>query len=186
MKFPIIKIRDKGSKGPGFLVGIDERHHELMVDENGNLEFLNVQCCDGTGVDGGFEFVAKKDDFGASIDWGNIWDLIDIAFSRYDILNDNCLKKDFAAAVKTLKCVFDKAEDMKIEHNKKFVNWLRISSDKKYMDIIEKKRLECKLTLRNFASLLEISPAEYCDYKFGRKHLPENIKNKLKSIIKLL
>jgi hypothetical protein len=59
MLFPVIRIRDKGSKDKGFMVGTNS-HHRLELDGQGNIKFFNLQCCDGTGKYGDYEFVTEK------------------------------------------------------------------------------------------------------------------------------
>lgn len=78
MMFPIIRIRNKGEKGKGRIVGTDV-HDMLIPDKNGDIEYLDLQCMDGTGKDGSFEFVGKKDDmFKASIEFVDIDTLLKI------------------------------------------------------------------------------------------------------------
>jgi len=53
-------VKNKGEKGNGFIVGTNH-HHELQLTEDGNIKFVNIQCMDATGKDGGYEFIAKED-----------------------------------------------------------------------------------------------------------------------------
>lgn len=58
MLFPIIKVRDKES-GHVHILGTNS-HDTLHID--GGLQYYNLQCGDGTGRDGGFEFVGDVDE----------------------------------------------------------------------------------------------------------------------------
>lgn len=58
MLFPIIKIREKGSKDGGRIVGTNS-HDLLKLDKRGSIQYLNLQCMEGTGEDSCFEFVTK-------------------------------------------------------------------------------------------------------------------------------
>jgi hypothetical protein len=61
-KFPLLWIRDKGS-GRVHLYGMDT-HDTLIIDDNGNLAYYNLQNGDGTGEGGGYEFVNHDTDGG--------------------------------------------------------------------------------------------------------------------------
>ena len=54
MRIPIIKVRSED--GYEHIVG-ENPHDMLYVDENGALQYHNIQCCDGTGPGGGYTFV---------------------------------------------------------------------------------------------------------------------------------
>lgn len=54
MRIPIIKVRSKD--GHEHIVG-EYQHDILYIDENGALQYHNIQCCDGTGSGGGYSFV---------------------------------------------------------------------------------------------------------------------------------
>ena len=115
MKFPIIKVRDKGSNDKGYCLGVDEAHHQLILDNNSNLKFFNAQCCDGTGNDGTFEFVTRNGCYGKDIEFGDIFDLININKDYLHIKDDQLLKK-YEIAVDQLKNVFSEAENARDEY----------------------------------------------------------------------
>jgi hypothetical protein len=77
MLFPVIRVRDKGSKDKGVLVG-SNTHHQLVLDDNGNIKFTNLQCMEGTGRDGGYEFVTKKSDYEHEIEMVTFDELLEI------------------------------------------------------------------------------------------------------------
>lgn len=60
MLVPIIKVRDKYSKNE-HIVG-QNHHDKLVVNEEGQLHYVNWQCMDGTGADEGYgyEFVGYE------------------------------------------------------------------------------------------------------------------------------
>lgn len=61
-RFPILQIRDK-IFGDMHTYGTDS-HDELMLDENGNIMYYNLQNGEGTGKHGGYEFVYEPDEGG--------------------------------------------------------------------------------------------------------------------------
>jgi hypothetical protein len=77
MLFPVIRVRDKGTKDDGVIVGSNS-HHKLELDHNGNIKFVNVQCMDSTGIGGGYEFVAKKGYYDYEIEMVNFDRLLEI------------------------------------------------------------------------------------------------------------
>lgn len=58
-RFPILQIRDK-IFGDTHIYGTDT-HDALMLDENGNIMYHNLQNGDGTGEHGSYEFVYMPD-----------------------------------------------------------------------------------------------------------------------------
>lgn len=58
-KFPMLWIRDKHT-GAEHLYGTDS-HDSLWIDEDGNLQYFNFQIGDGTGEEGGYEFIDHCD-----------------------------------------------------------------------------------------------------------------------------
>lgn len=61
-RFPILQVRDK-IFGDIHTYGSDT-HDALMLDENGNVMYYNLQNGEGTGEHGGYEFVYKPDEGG--------------------------------------------------------------------------------------------------------------------------
>ena len=61
-RFPVLLIRDKAN-GEVHAYGTDT-HDSLFVDDKGNLNYYNLQNGDGTGEDGGYEFVYEPDEGG--------------------------------------------------------------------------------------------------------------------------
>jgi hypothetical protein len=78
MRFPIIKVRDKAD-GRIHILGTNS-HDTLYVDNSKGLQYLNLQCDDGTGRDGSYEFVVKgnKCDPYAGIEFVDFDTLFDI------------------------------------------------------------------------------------------------------------
>lgn len=54
MRIPLIKV--KSEDGHEHIVG-ENPHDLLYIDENGALQYHNIQCCDGTGLSGRYTFV---------------------------------------------------------------------------------------------------------------------------------
>lgn len=77
MLFPIIRIREKGDKDKGRIVGTNS-HDLLKLDEDGNIKYVNLQCMEGTGKHSCFEFVAKKEMFTEEIQLVSFEELIKI------------------------------------------------------------------------------------------------------------
>lgn len=61
-RFPIFQIRDK-IFGDVHTYGTDS-HDALMLDENGNVMYYNLQNSESTGMHGGYEFVYTPDEGG--------------------------------------------------------------------------------------------------------------------------
>ena len=62
-KFPMLWIKDKCT-GSEHLYGTDS-HDSLWIDQEGNLQYYNLQNEDGTGgKEGSYEFVNHSDDYG--------------------------------------------------------------------------------------------------------------------------
>ena len=86
MQFPIIKVRNKSSQGCKHIVGTNS-HDLLMLDENGNIKYHNMQCCEGTGEDGAYEFVGEKDEmYGTTIEFVTLDELVEIYIGQTDSL----------------------------------------------------------------------------------------------------
>lgn len=78
MLFPIIRIREKGEKGKGRIIGTNS-HDMLRLDEHGNIAYHNLQCCEGTGEDGCYEFVGERDEmYGVTIEFVTFEELVEI------------------------------------------------------------------------------------------------------------
>lgn len=77
MLFPVIRIRTKDYKDKGRIIGTNS-HDELVINENGDIHYLNLQCMDGTGKHGSFEFVGGKGHYGPEIQFVNFEELIKI------------------------------------------------------------------------------------------------------------
>ncbi len=113
----MIKVRTKGTKNEGVFVGADKAHHQLILDSNGNLQFFNIQCCAGTGKIGDYEFVTKKSDWGNEVEFGTIWDVLNIYSEFLGIQNS----KEFDNVLQQLKVVFDKAIAVKNKKLNEFI-----------------------------------------------------------------
>lgn len=61
-RFPILQIKDK-IFGDVHTYGTDS-HDALMLDENGNVMYYNLQNSESTGKHGGYEFVYTPDEGG--------------------------------------------------------------------------------------------------------------------------
>lgn len=68
MRFPLIKVRHKGSKEEGFYVGYAPYHHKLIVDKDGNIKYVNIQNMETTSKNGMYEFLTKKSYYGQEIE----------------------------------------------------------------------------------------------------------------------
>lgn len=126
--FPIIKIRNKGESGQirkHNYVGFDRAHHRLLLDENGNIKFLNLQSYSGTGKHGDMEFVSKVEEaeFGVEhhIEFGTIFEVLNI-YSESINIDDNKLSKEFNDVVFQLKEITEKAEKLNAEKRQKILD----------------------------------------------------------------
>lgn len=111
MQFPIIRVRNKGEQGEGFVIGTNH-HHQLKVTNDGNIEFVNVQCMDSTGSDEGYgyEFVTTEDTcWENQIEFGSIWDILNI-YGEYLGVQDGECAEEFNKCLEQLRKVFDKAK----------------------------------------------------------------------------
>ena len=61
-RFPILQIKDR-IFGDVHTYGTDS-HDALMLDENGNVMYYNLQNSEGTGKNAGYEFVYTPDEGG--------------------------------------------------------------------------------------------------------------------------
>lgn len=61
MRIPLIRVKDKQGNYTHIL-GTDS-HDTLHINEEGSLDYLNLQGCDGTGKHGTFEFVGYSHEF---------------------------------------------------------------------------------------------------------------------------
>lgn len=59
-KYPLLWIRDKSNDNE-HLYGTDS-HDSLYIDQNGNLQYHNLQSGRGTGECGSYEFISHDDD----------------------------------------------------------------------------------------------------------------------------
>lgn len=59
MLFPIIRVKDKGKEGRGRILGTNS-HDVLIVNEQGSIDYLDLQCMGRTGEHGSCEFVAES------------------------------------------------------------------------------------------------------------------------------
>lgn len=112
-RLPILQIRDKCG-GRVHTYGTDS-HDSLWVDDEGNLNYYNLQCGDGTGKNGSFEFVYEPDEGG----YGGIKEI----YSNWEELRDEyeekskeeliwqCLVKDLQ--IQQLLKVGDKLSSLK-------------------------------------------------------------------------
>lgn len=78
-RFPILQVRDK-IFGDVHTYGSDS-HDALMLDENGNVMYYNLQNGEGTGTHGGYEFIYTPDEGG--------YDGIQEAYSEWDSPRNN-------------------------------------------------------------------------------------------------
>ena len=63
MTFPIIEVVDKG-RGGRHIVGTNS-HDALHIDnETGGLHYYNLQCGEGTGEYGSYEFIGEDNEYG--------------------------------------------------------------------------------------------------------------------------
>ena len=60
MVFPIIRVKEKGEKGKGRIIGTNS-HDLLLLDEHGNIAYQNMQDCEGTGEYSCYEFTGEKE-----------------------------------------------------------------------------------------------------------------------------
>ena len=77
MLYPIIKVRDKQT-GTEHIVG-ENIHDALSITENGQLQYINYQCLDGTGDDGAYQFVDGTEGNYREIEFVTLDQLIDMA-----------------------------------------------------------------------------------------------------------
>ena len=122
MEFPIIRVRDKGEKGKGFVVGANH-HHKLIVGENSNIQFVNLQNSDATGKEDGYgyEFVSKKGFWGEKlIEFGSIWDILSL-YSKDIGIKENGLDKEYKDVLKKLKAICEKSISLNEEEKDKMI-----------------------------------------------------------------
>lgn len=77
MLYPIIRVRDKQT-GKEHIVG-ENIHDALSITENGQLQYINYQCLDGTGDDGAYQFVDGTEGNYREIEFVTLDQLIDMA-----------------------------------------------------------------------------------------------------------
>ena len=192
MKFPIIRVKNKGEKGNGFIVGTNH-HHKLILDENGNIKFVNIQCMDATGKypGYGYEFITKKGlmDEDEEISFGTVWDILNIYAKHIGILDNKELTKEFNDVLKNLENVFTKSNNLNkfksVESDEiilKYLNDKELEDQIRFMTAIERKRKNDESYYKSIPQIskeIGIEPSDYCDYRAGRKKLPKEIKEKI-------
>lgn len=95
-RFPVFQIRDK-IIGDVHTYGTDS-HDALMLDENGNVMYYNLQNSESTGKHGGYEFVYTPDE-GAYGGIREICSVVDNRSKDYEKMSKDelvwqCLAKD--------------------------------------------------------------------------------------------
>lgn len=121
MLFPIIKVHDKLHKNQEIIVGEDERHHILLVEKDGNLKFLNVQCCDGTGKGGSYEFLSRNGYFGDEIEFGTIFDILTL-YAKNIQSNESGFEDEYQLILNELSQLYEKAVKAQSQKNENFFN----------------------------------------------------------------
>ena len=94
MRFPIIKVKDKGKDGDCVHIVGKNSHDVLRIDsETGAIHYYNLQCGDGTRD--GFEFVGQENEYyGPRIEFVSFAELLEIFKDelRLDIEHEKALK----------------------------------------------------------------------------------------------
>ena len=83
MLYPIIKVRDKQT-GTEHIVG-ENIHDALSITENGQIQYINYQCFDGTGDDGAYQFVDGTEGNYREIEFVTLDQLIDMAAEHLEV-----------------------------------------------------------------------------------------------------
>ena len=95
MRFPVIRIRDNGSKEQTERIVGTNHHDVLYIDsESGGIHYLNIQCMAGTESD--FEFIGTEPYFtgDCEIEMMEIEQLIEIAIAETEMDIARCKKVD--------------------------------------------------------------------------------------------
>lgn len=168
MKFPIIKVRDKGTDEEGFFLGTDH-HHKLILDGNGDLQFFNAQCCDGTGELGTYEFIAQEGHFGFEIELVDIVQLLNIykdtlGLNKHRVIKTRFEKvmSEFCKVLYDYSIIQDKEEKEK-EMMDKLRNIVRKKTKEDRIDDFETLNKLAEITTRAFDTVIDDIPSRYRD-----------------------
>ncbi|MHB1654614.1 MAG: hypothetical protein ACYCVD_19390 [Desulfitobacteriaceae bacterium] len=180
MEFPIIKVRDEGTRGEGFFVGTDH-HHKLILDYNGNIQFFNIQCNDGTGKDGSYEFITQEGFFGNEIQLVNITELLNIYKYTEGIHKHAEIRTRFDKVMLELSSILNDYEIIQDKEEKemmgKVLDFVREAKLNQEVDNnfgeLEAKRKQAKITTRDFANMVGVSPSRYCNLRENREKATE-------------
>lgn len=166
MKFPIIKVRDKGTREKGFYLGTD-LHHRLILDYFGNLQFFNAQCCDGTGEDGSYEFIAQEGYFGFEIQLVDIMELLNVYKDTVGINKHRLIKSrfekvmlEFCKVINDYSIIQDKEEKEMMD---KLRNIVRKKTKEDRIDDFETLNKLAEITTRAFDTVIDDIPSRYRD-----------------------
>lgn len=193
MIFPLIRVRAKGDSHNGYLLGSDVAHHKLILDDNGSLKFHNIQCSDGTGKHGSFEFVTTEGYWGDEIDFGDIWDILDI-YKKHLRISKFQLDKEYDEAIRQLKAVFDNAIELKAREDEQIIQNLfeefykekteeEIKSQE-FMQEVERRRKLIYMSIPEFSQILGITAMQYCYIRDGRESLNKKMKHNIEALLK--
>ena len=109
--FPLIKVRDRDIDEDNEILVGSNHHHVLLLDKNGSISFLNMQCCEGTGKDGSYEFVSTEDEEGnRKIEMVNIIELLKV-FGDEIHIKDLGMQNEFTDVLNSLENIISKAQD---------------------------------------------------------------------------
>lgn len=91
MLIPLIKVKDNIVSGVSEHIVGTNSHDRLLVSEGGGIQYLNMQCMEGTGYDGEYAFVTRTNPYDgmAEIEFVTIRELIEIAMKDLEAEADS-------------------------------------------------------------------------------------------------
>ena len=117
MLFPIIYVKDKEGFGDAKIIGTNVHHSLTLCD--GNLQFINLQCFEGTGEDGCYEFTNLSEE--NEVRFVNFLQLMDIYKENVGISGSK-FESEWDDLAFQLKNLLNKLDSKKREAKEKLYN----------------------------------------------------------------
>jgi hypothetical protein len=185
--FPDIRIRTKGQLKT---FPLSNGHHKLFIAADGNIQFYNIQCGDGTGEYGGYEFLGREGLFFEMFGQKEI-NLLE----PVDVIGEIALHFGFFGTsehvkiVATMQEAIDKAIIRRETELQQMTAILK-KEDETDEEIAWRKNLRSKRVAKTEQSIIDLarqcnmSPSCYSDIEVGRKKPTAEQKERIDAIVK--
>lgn len=168
------------------------KNDKIILDSNGNLQFHNIQCCDCTGEHGSFEFVTTKGYWGDEVEFGDVWDILNI-YKEYLEISKFKLDEEYNEVLNQLKTIFDKAIELREREKEQMMQDLfkemykekteKEIENQKFMEKVEERRKLIYMPIPEFSKELGITAMQYCNIRDGRKSLGLELKHDIEILL---